>query len=1048
MKRGLFVILSVVVLLAPTAASGQSAEGAGRFVTAPSSGVVDPVVLPVAFDDSRVITVMVEMAGDPVAVVQAKAGRELSAAEKQAIKAALKRRQDAAIGQIQAKGGIVRSQMQSAYNGMRVDIARNQAASLATIPNVIAIHGVQRYTFEHETSVPYLGIPAVWGGTGYTGVGIKVAIIDTGIDYTHANFGGPGTVAAYEAADATDTAPADPALFGPNAPRIKGGWDFVGDDYNANDPASVPVPDPNPLDCNGHGSHVAGTAGGSGVNPDGSTYTGPYDATTFTNDFLIGPGVAPQTDLYALRVFGCEGSTNVTTEAIDWAVDNGMDVINMSLGSSFGRADDPSAEAATNASAAGVVVVASAGNSGPSPYITGAPGSGSGVISVAAVDSNETFPAALITLASGTTITAINANGAVIPAGSYEVVYLTDDPATPDNDAVGCAVDDFTAAGISSDPAAPLQMAVTVRGTCARVAKAIYGQQAGADAVAMINTDAGYPPYEGEIKFNPDTGEPYLVTIPFLGVRGVLGEAPTEDGDILAAADGQQATLEETAPIVNPNYRGFASFSSGGPRNGDSYLKPNVAAPGVSIFSTLVGSGFDGGYNSGTSMAAPHVAGVAALAVQAHPSWAAQDIGAAISNGADPSGMLDYKVSRGGTGLVDADDAVNNMVVAYGDRITAESGVEIRDVSLSFGFAELGNNYRDSRVLTVANKGSAAVTLALGSEASPQSVPASVSFSSSTVTVPAGGQARVTVSLNVPVATAGSSVTGEGQFSFFEASGNITLSSGDMVLRVPYYLVPRALSTVNVTLNSAPSSRVSSVTATVTNRGPIAGSADFYNWGLEDPDDINEAVLGWGGYDVRALGVQSFDVGDGEQLLVFAINNHSRWSNAAVNEFDVDIDTNGDGRPEYIVVAIDSGAIRTGSFNGIVEVFIYVIATGELLGSGFLAASPTDSSTLLLPVYASDLGLRPNNGQFSYGATSFSLEGAGVDVVNGRADYNPWDPAFATGQYVVVAPGQSTQVVIPIDANNYRTQRTLGIMVVAIDNASGAGEAILLRGSR
>jgi hypothetical protein len=696
-----------------------------------------------------------------------------------------------------------------------------------------------------------------------------------------------------------------------------------------------------------------------------------------------------------------------------------------------------------------VVVVASAGNNGQNPYITGAPGAGSGVISVAAVDSNESFPAALITLASGTAITAINANGAAVPAGSYEVVVLTDDPATPDNDALGCSVEDFTAAGISSDPGAPLQMAVALRGTCARVAKAIFGQQAGADIVTMINTDAGYPPYEGRILVNPDTGEQFEVTIPFLGVRGVLGPDPTEDGDLLVAADGTQASVAETTPISNPSFRSFASFSSGGPRNGDSYLKPNVAAPGVSIFSTLVGTGFLGGFNSGTSMAAPHVAGVAALGVQAHPTWSAQDVGAAISNSADPAAVTGYKMSRAGTGLVDAAETVANTVVAYGDRVTAESGVTIRDVSLSYGFAELGRNFQGTRVLTVKNLGSTSMTFTLGSEASPQSVPASVSFSSSSVTVPAGGQAKINVNLSVPAASAGSSVTGSGQHSFFEASGSVTLTSGGTVLRVPYFLVPRPLSQINATSNPAPGPSVPLVKVNVSNSGAmIAGSADFYNWGIEDPDDLNEAALGGSGYDVRSVGVQSFDFGGGEQLLVFAVNAHSRWSNGAVNEFDVDVDTNGDGVPDYVIVAVDSGAVRTGTFNGLVEVFFVDLATGDLFASGFLAFSPTDSSTMLLPILASDLGLSETDGLFSYGITSFSLEGAGVDVAANRAEYNPWDPAFPTGQFVVLAPGQSTQVQIPIDGANYQAQRTLGIMVVAIDNASGAKEAVLIRGSR
>ena len=233
----------------------------------------------------------------------------------------------------------------------------------------------------------------MWQDNGYTGAGVKVAIIDTGIDYTHATFGGPGTPEAFAAASANNTT--NRAWFGDDAPRVKGGWDFVGDSYNASDPAnSIPKPDANPIDCSGHGTHVAGTTGGGGVTEDGAPYTGPYDATTSEGAFRVGPGVAPEVDLYALKVFGCEGSTDLTVEAINWAVEEEMDVINMSLGSDYGTDDDPASVAASNAAAKGIVVVASAGNAGPNPYLTGSPGAGNGVISVAANDSTETFPGA------------------------------------------------------------------------------------------------------------------------------------------------------------------------------------------------------------------------------------------------------------------------------------------------------------------------------------------------------------------------------------------------------------------------------------------------------------------------------------------------------------------------------------------------------------------------------------------------------------------------------------------------------------------------------
>ncbi|MEJ1965404.1 MAG: S8 family serine peptidase [Gammaproteobacteria bacterium] len=80
--------------------------------------------------------------------------------------------------------------------------------------------------------------------------------------------------------------------------------------------------------------------------------------------------MAPKADLYAVRVFGCEGSTNVVVDAIDWAIAHDMDVINMSLGSDYGSADDADAVEVDNAARAGVVVISSAGNAGPAPYIT------------------------------------------------------------------------------------------------------------------------------------------------------------------------------------------------------------------------------------------------------------------------------------------------------------------------------------------------------------------------------------------------------------------------------------------------------------------------------------------------------------------------------------------------------------------------------------------------------------------------------------------------------------------------------------------------------
>jgi subtilisin family serine protease len=1035
------VLVSVLALSLPMTA--LAVDPASRSPQPLGIGDIDPQVLPNAVDDSRQVTVMLEMRGDPVAVAQSKArGRELSRAQRDQIKAELKGRQDAIADDISARGGQVLAQLQSAYNGVKVRISRADVAALASLPNVLAIRGVQEFTPGNATSVPYLGVPSVWESQGFTGDAIKVAIIDTGLDYTHANFGGTGTVEAYEAADASDTTigdAGDAGQFGPDAPKVKGGWDFVGDDYDASaddgDPALIPQPDPDPLDCNGHGSHVGGSAAGFGVLADGSTYGGPYDESTYANDFLVGPGVAPEAHLYGLRVFGCLGSTNVTTEAIEWAVDNDMDVINMSLGSAFGRRTDPTAVAATNAAAAGVIVVTSAGNSGPAQYISGSPGAGSGAIATAAVDSTSEFPGVTLDLSTGTSLTAISANGVAPPdATVYRVVVLEDDPATAENEALGCSVDAFTKAGITTDEAQEPILAVSVRGTCARVARAVFGQQAGADAVAMINTDANYPPYEGPIAGNPDTGESYEVTIPFLGVRGVLGPATTADGDNLVAADGGTATTTQTT-IPNPGFQGFASFSSGGPTNGDSFLKPDIAAPGVSIESTGVGTGFRAAIISGTSMASPHVAGVAALVREANPDWAVSDVKAAITNSGSPGGLPGYRVTRAGSGLVTPAQATSTSVVALGDLLPADAGAGLaafHNSNLSFGFEELGEDYSETRTITVKNHGGNAVTLTPSAVASSQSSPASISFGAGSVTVAAGSEATLDVTLNVTASTVGDSS------AFREVSGNVELAGDGITLRVPYLLVPRSLTNIETTASGPITPNPSGQSVTVSNvGGQIAGTADFYQWGLVDGDDVDESVLGGSGYDLQAAGVQSFTTSATDALMVFALSTHDRWSNAAVNEFDIVIDTTGDGAADFVVIGFDLGALTTGSFNGQLAVFRLNVSTGAL-SALFLADAPTDSSTVLLPIRASHLGLTPGAGAFTYSVQTFSLEGAGSDAMPGTARYNPFDPAMEEYPFEVVAPGATATTEVSFDPTAFAKQKPRGVMVVSADDAAGA----------
>ena len=213
---------------------------------------------------------------------------------------------------------------------------------------------------------------------GFDGTGVKIAVLDSGVDFTHEYLGGPGTVEAYDTCFAQNAvAPSGICadFFGPNAPKVKGGTDFVGETWNGAANSPPLAPDPNPIDFEGHGTHVSDIAAGRSA--DGTH-----------------KGIAPGADLYVVKVCSsvstaCSGVAIL--EGIDWALDpNGdgdisdaMDVINLSLGSPYGQEEDDSTAAIDNAVRAGVVAVISAGNNADRPFIVGSPSTAARAISVA-----------------------------------------------------------------------------------------------------------------------------------------------------------------------------------------------------------------------------------------------------------------------------------------------------------------------------------------------------------------------------------------------------------------------------------------------------------------------------------------------------------------------------------------------------------------------------------------------------------------------------------------------------------------------------------------
>ncbi|MEX1357212.1 MAG: S8 family serine peptidase [Gaiellaceae bacterium] len=1040
-SRALTGVATLVALAGLTFTAGGSAApepGASGFEQIDLGLVETAGFKPASLAADRQATVILKLQGASVGQRAAAAraqGKELSKGERAAIRAQLKGAQDSLRGRIESAGGTVLFSYQDAYNGVAVRTALKDLAALAALPGVEAVHPSRTFERDNTAGAQYVRAHEAWNDTGFTGEGVKIAVLDTGVDYTHGNFGGPGTAEAFAANNGTII---EPGSFPTD--KVVAGTDFVGDDYSG---PNTPVPDPDPLDCNGHGSHVAGSAAGFGVLSDGTTYGGPYDSTTHDNSFRIGPGTAPEASIIAVRVFGCAGFTTeeILVAALEYALEQGADVVNMSLGSIFGRDEEPSTVASNTLSENGVVVVASAGNSGAGPYITGAPAVASRSISVAAIDaSSPTFPGANASLSTGKSLVMQNSNGAAFTDGlTLPIVVLRNADGSVK---LGCSQSDYDPAQVTG------KLVVTVRGVCARVARAVYGQKAGAAAVAMIDTSSGYPPFEGEITGNPDTGEQFTVTIPFFGVRGVLGPNPQVDGDDLVAADGGTVTLTN-ATVPNPGYQRLAGFSSGGPANVDSDPKPEVTAPGVSVLSTLVGSGNRGTRVSGTSMAAPHTAGVAALVTDAHPDWPTELIKSAIVHTANASSskILAYEPRRAGSGVVDARKAVDTAGVA-----TTGGGA----ATLSFGYEPLSAAYSETLPLTLHNTGSTDVTYNLSSALVGSSLGTAITFSSNPVTVPADDSVSVDVTMSLDAA--GVAALPAATASNFGALANVrgavvatptTSGEGIYQLRVPFALVPRGLSNISAGPKSPYTRAGNTFTASVplSNAGIHSGSASVYAWGIDDPNEAG--LFSDDPMDIRAAGVQVLPGAvlggaDSDRTLLFAINTWGRHSNPSVSEYDILIDLQNDGRPDFFVVGVDLGAVLAGSFNGQFASFIFD-AAGNLVNA-WVATAPMNGSTIVLPTLASDIGLDPavNSTRFRYSVNGFSLIPGGIVDTTGIGQFRSHEPPVSTGQSFTLAPGGTANATVSVDRGKFAAAPQLGWMFVSHDDANGAAQADLI----
>jgi uncharacterized repeat protein (TIGR01451 family) len=823
--------------------------------------------------------------------------------------------------------------VQRALNGIALEVDADGVNALRRMPGVRSVQLLEMEYPTNSTSVPFLGTPALWNdtlglGLNADGTGITIGIIDTGIDYQHATFGGTGALTDYQANNRTVA----PDAFFPST-KVAGGWDFAGDSYNGT--AATIAADPDPMDCNGHGTHVAGTAAGYGVSSDGTTFAGPYGPAAPFAGMRIGPGTAPKATLYGLRVFGCGGGTVLTVQAIDWAIDpnndddfsDHLDVINMSLGSSFGAASTSTAVASENAALAGVIVVASAGNSGDTYFIIGSPGTSGRSISVAGVqDSGLPGPAVQV-----------NAPGAI--AGFYVAGTAGFGSVPPPGGTTGNVVLGLDAADgagpLTTDGCSPLTNAAAIagnialidRGTCGFTVKVKNAQDAGAIAAIIANTSAGV--------FGGLGGSDPTITIP--SVMVTFADANTFKANIATL----NATLFSGGDTVYNN-------SSRGPRRASSpiRLKPDIAAPGVSITSAQTGvtctgtapstgcqvsnpAGFIANSQSllltGTSMASPHTAGIMALLLQLHPDWTVEQLKALAMNGAIhdvtvfPNGNgARFGPGRMGAGRVDPAVSAQASVIAFN---AEDSGL----VSVSFNQNGILGTSTQTKRVRIVNFGSTAATYDLGVDAVVDAP--GVSFSlpgGSSITVPANDAVEIDVQMNAdaslmdhtrdatvsatqtaPASPASVATLGTlNRHWLTEEAGYLTFSqSGNLKMRVPLYVAPYPVSAM-----SAPDSLATGGAPTGSTTLPLSGQdictgtlgagptctgtfptdevslvTPFELHAVSPPDPVNAP----GFADLQYAGVAYSSATD---QMLFGVSTWAPWSSATDVAFNIYVD--------------------------------------------------------------------------------------------------------------------------------------------------------------
>ena len=715
----------------------------------------------------------------------------------------VERRQAAIIQDLRSRNIQVTGSESLLINAVYVTATPDRVAEIASVPGVLAVRPMRWFKPVMNKAVQQMNATAAWnalGGQTNAGKGIKIAVLDSGIDQNHPAFQDSTLSVPAGFPKCTDGHPEDCAYTNSKVIVARSyvrmlAMEIVTD---PNNPAPASVPDDySPRDRVGHGTAVASAAAGN-INTGTVTFS----------------GMAPKAWLGNYKIAGSPyvndgAADDVLIQAIKDALTDGMDIASLSYGSialsgpldtgtvcgnPAGAACDPVAAAYEAAAKAGLIIAVAAGNDGNTAYFNGgqypyydsmsSPATAPSVISVGAITNSHV-------LTSTVSVSAADAPSSLkgMAAEPTDAVFFPStfgansgplvDVSTLGNDGLAC----------TALPAYSLynSIALIERGTCTFATKATNAMAAGAIGIVFYMADSSTPIAASGL--NCSTGAcfygPGVMISNSAGtaLKSYLASHAGANVAIdLAGAESDVASFVTKYGLSPAGVNQLASFSSLGPTP-DGSIKPDLVAvggfdgdlgiPSAGLY--MAAQKFDplgilyssNGYAAadGTSFATPITAGAAALVKQAHPGWTAAQIKSALVNSAAQDVTVDdfgdtVDVRWVGGGRLDAGAAVASSVTA-------------EPATVSFGFVKTGS-LPIAKTITVTNNGSASVTLAAAAAATAGAVGATVAVSPQTLTIAAGQQATLTVTLSGTVPSPGA------------YSGAVTLSASGVSVRLPY----------------------------------------------------------------------------------------------------------------------------------------------------------------------------------------------------------------------------------------------------------------------